>query len=73
MKANPFKIHEFILIQNFQLKGTVQRKLTWVKIGINQQLMTRHCSDGYFFLFKGPSLVKKPKRVFSVKRHFVVE
>jgi hypothetical protein len=31
-------------------KGTVQRKLTWVKRGINRQLMTCHCSGGYFFL-----------------------
>jgi hypothetical protein len=26
-----------------------------------------------FLKFKGPSLFKKRKRVFSVKRHFVVE
>jgi hypothetical protein len=32
-----------------QFKGTVQQKLTWVKSGINRQLMTCHYSDGYFF------------------------
>jgi hypothetical protein len=52
-----------------KLKGTVQRKL----YGSNRQLMVSSCSDGHFFKFKGPSLFKKRKRVFSVKRHFVVE
>jgi hypothetical protein len=57
----------------YGIKGTVQRKLIWVKSVINRQLITCHCSDGYFFLIKGPSLFKKRKCVFSIKRHFVVE
>jgi hypothetical protein len=58
----------------FKVKGTVQRKLTWVKSGINRQLMTCHFSDGYFLKkFKGPSLFKKQDRVFSIKRHFALE
>jgi hypothetical protein len=36
--------------RNYVQLTTVQRKLTWVKSGINRQLMTCHCSDGYFFL-----------------------
>jgi hypothetical protein len=58
---------------HFDLKGTVQPKLTWVKSGINLKLMFSSFSDGHFFLFKVPLLFKKPKHVFSVKRHFVVE
>jgi hypothetical protein len=50
----------------FCFKGTVQRKLTWFKSGINRQLMVSSCSDGHFFKFKGPSRFKKCKRVFSI-------
>jgi hypothetical protein len=47
------------------LKGTVQRKLTGVLSGINLQLMTCHCSDGYsFFNLKGLRSLKS-KNVFS--------
>jgi hypothetical protein len=57
-----------------RFKGTVWRKLTWaVRCDINRQLMVSSCSNGHFYLFKGPSLFEKRKRVFSVKRHFVVE
>jgi hypothetical protein len=34
--------------------------------------MTFHFSDGFSFKFKGPSLFKKRKHVFSDKRDFVV-
>jgi hypothetical protein len=33
----------------FRIKGTVQQKLTWVKSGINRQLIVSSCSDKYFF------------------------
>jgi hypothetical protein len=49
------------------IKGTVQRKLTWVKSGINRQLMTCYCSDGYFFNLKGLRSLKS-KNVFSALR-----
>jgi hypothetical protein len=42
----------FIAVNNFfcnMCKVTVQRKLTWVKSGINIQLMVSLCSDGHFF------------------------
>jgi hypothetical protein len=55
------------------IKGTAQQTITWVNSSINQKHMTCHCSDGFFKKFKGPSLFKKRARVFSVKRHFVVE
>jgi hypothetical protein len=50
----PFKIESFsseTFRTQMALKGTVQRKLTWEKsgTGINQQLMTCHCSDGYIY------------------------
>jgi hypothetical protein len=34
--------------------------------------MICHCSDGHFFFLRA-LLLKKQKRDFSVKRHFVVE
>jgi hypothetical protein len=49
-----------------QVKGTVQRKLTGVLSGINQKLMTCHCSDGYsFFNLKSVGPLNLNKR-FSV-------
>jgi hypothetical protein len=55
-------VYEFIVF-----KGTVQQKLTWVKSGINQQLMICHCSDGHFFYLKGLRSLKS-KNVISVLR-----
>jgi hypothetical protein len=49
------------------VKGTVQRKLTWVLSGINRQLMTCHCSAGYFFFLKGLRSLKSIN-VFSALR-----
>jgi hypothetical protein len=46
-------------------KGTFQRKLTGILSGINRQLMTCHCSDGYsFYNLKGLHSLKS-KNVFS--------
>jgi hypothetical protein len=36
----------------YGLKGTVQRKLTWVKSGINRQLMICQSVPWYFFILK---------------------
>jgi hypothetical protein len=45
------KFHNHILYQkNAGDKGTVQRKLTWVKSGINRQLMICQSVAWYFFL-----------------------
>jgi hypothetical protein len=37
-----------LILQIDDIKGTVQQKLTWVKSGINRQLMVSSCSDGHF-------------------------
>jgi hypothetical protein len=57
--------HEFVMVKQCGLKGTVQRKLTGVLSGINQKLMICHCSDGYYFFnLKGLRSLKS-KNVFS--------
>jgi hypothetical protein len=48
-------------------KGTVQRKQTWVKRGINRQLMVSSCSNGHFLNLKGLRTLKNVN-VFSALR-----
>jgi hypothetical protein len=51
-----------------KLKGTIQQKLTWVKSGINKQLMTCHCSYGYFPLYLKGFRSLKSVNMFSALR-----
>jgi hypothetical protein len=65
MKQHQKHIQIYIKHSKNLLKGTVQRKLTGVLSGINQQLMTCHCSNGFsFFNLKGLRSLKS-KNVFS--------
>ncbi len=56
-----------------QLKGIVQRKLGWVRSGVNRWVMLRYLGAGHFFLIlKGHHLVFRIKRFAPLEPKLLV-
>jgi hypothetical protein len=61
----------YLQITHFNVEGTVQQKLTWVKSGINRKLMISFIVARYFFkIVYGFYTFKFKETVFGVLQNF---